>query len=614
MINDRVINELAQPLISQLISVEADLLKWIASNFDLYDSIGGSLEWKLKQLSRIGLLDNKALKIIAEGSQLSYIQIRRVIEEAGIKSVDRSTLRKAYEKGLVSKSIDNVVFNEVLSSVVQLSNNEMSLVFQEISRNVSLEYRKILDVVNLEVTQGISTYDEALKKSLNQLAQKGITSMTYQRTIKDANGNEIKVPVNYSIEGVARRTIVSAITRTANAYNEHIADELGVDYYVTSQHLGARNKGVGHVNHESWQGRVFQISTGEFERETGEGLVDGLGGVNCRHIKFAYIPDVSVIPPKKIDKDENDKLFELEQKQRGLERKVREAKKQLAMAEQLGDEEYINQSKANLRDKQKNINKFVKENGLRRDYAREQIQQDVQVQPKIETSQLNDIVPPRTVENPIITRENAIKQFKDSGFKNIDLKGLEDKPVIEMAKGSRKFDEEFPQLKGYVENLKTVNANDYDGAYRPAFNDILISNNETYDKVLIRWENERIIGVSIRGGFGYEHLMVHERTHSIEMFLNKMRHPNDWRMRFDSMRKGKISKEIIKKAYKGLGIHPTDKSLEWMRFDAISDLGSYAMSMPQEMLAQAITDAISNPNPLPFSLEVLKEVKRRLSE
>ena len=377
MINDRQINELAQPLINQLIAIETDLLKWIASNFDYYDSIGGSLEWKLKQLSRLGLLDQQAIKVIANGSKMAYNEVRNVIEQAGIKSVDVSSLRKAYELGMVSKSIDSVVFNDVIQQVLELSNNELSMVFQEISRNVSLEYRKILDVVNLEVTQGISTYDEALKKSLNQLAEKGITSMTYQRTIKDELGNEIKVPVNYSIEGVARRTIVSAITRSGNAHNEYIAQELGVDHYATSQHLGARNKGVGHVNHESWQGKVFQISNGQFERETGEGLVDGLGGVNCRHIKFAYIPNVSAPIPKKISEDENDRIYALEQKQRGLERKVREAKKQLVIAEQTQDDTYIKESRSRLRDRQKVLNSYVKANGLRRDYAREQIQKGV---------------------------------------------------------------------------------------------------------------------------------------------------------------------------------------------------------------------------------------------
>jgi len=377
MIDDKIINQFAQPLITQMIGIEADLLKWIASNFDLYDSIGGSLEWKLKQLSKLGLLDQQAIKVIANGSKMAYNEVKDVITKAGIESVDISKLRMAHEFGILPKSIDSIVFDDVINQVMQISKDEMSLVFQEISRNVSLEYRQILDVVNLEVTQGISSYDEALKKSLNRLAEKGITSMTYQRTVKDINGNEIKVPVNYSIEGVARRTIVSAITRSGNAHNTYVANELGVDHYATSQHLGARNKGDGHKNHESWQGKVFKISDGEFQRETGEGLVDGLGGVNCRHIKYAYIPNVSSPIPDKIDSKENDKVYQLEQKQRSLERKVRESKKQLVMAEQLGDEKYINESKANVKDQQKNLDKFVKDNGLRRDYAREQIQKGV---------------------------------------------------------------------------------------------------------------------------------------------------------------------------------------------------------------------------------------------
>lgn len=609
MIDDKIINQFAQPLITQMIGIEADLLKWIASNFDLYDSIGGSLEWKLKQLSRLGLLDQQAIKVIANGSKMAYNDVKDAIINAGIASVDISKLRMAHEFGILPKSIDSIVFDDVINQVMQISNNEISLVFQEISRNVSLEYRKILDVVNLEVTQGISTYDEALKKSLNRLAEKGITSMTYQRTVKDINGNEIKVPVNYSIEGVARRTIVSAITRSGNAHNTYVANELGVDHYAISQHLGARNKGEGHQNHESWQGKVFKISDGEFKRETGEGLVDGLGGVNCRHIKYAYIPNVSSPIPDKIDSKENDKVYQLDQKQRSLERKVREAKKQLVMAEALGDEKYINESKANLKGEQKNLDKFVKDNGLRRDYAREQIQRSSEDQvPKIvESVEVPQVVEP-IIDDSIKSREEAIQQFKDSGFQTISMSKIDDKTLIELANGSKKFDKEFPQLKGFVRELKQNRTKDTVGQYKSREKVINISSFYDRGTRLRGFRNDVDSGFSIKNGFGYEHVMVHERTHSVERYLTEKAYGSDYFIFVDSYNSGRVAKEITNRVFKNMGV----KVAEQIPIEKL--LGRYARSHPSELLAQAISDAISNENPLEFSLKVLEEVKRRLAE
>lgn len=376
MLTDKDISKLALPLITTFNQLELDLLLWIADRFALYSYVGGDLEWKLTQLSRLGGLDKQAINLIAEASNKSFTEVYQAIETAGIKSVDYKTYRKVFDEGQSITTIDDVVFTDVVSEVYGEVGSEMRLMYQEISKNVPTAYRRILDQVNLETTQGIYDYNTSLKKALSKLSNKGITAMTYERTVTDDLGNRIKVPVEYSIEGVARRTIVSAIVRSANAHNEKVAVDLGSEYYATSQHLGARNKGTGHVNHESWQGKYFQIANNEFARMTGEGLVDGLGGANCRHIKFAYFPGISVPIKKEVDAEENDRVYQLEQKQRRLERNVRNAKKQLQVAVRLEDKDYINESQRKVRDRQKKLKAYVdKHDELVRDYSREKIQE-----------------------------------------------------------------------------------------------------------------------------------------------------------------------------------------------------------------------------------------------
>ena len=64
---------------------------------------------------------------------------------------------------------------------------------------------------------------------------------------------------------------------------------------------------------------------------------------------------------------------ELRQRQRFLERQVRQAKRELKLAEIIGDEEMIQAKKKLLRNRQARIRKFVAEHDLTRRYDREKI-------------------------------------------------------------------------------------------------------------------------------------------------------------------------------------------------------------------------------------------------
>lgn len=373
MLNDKQINTLAKPLIDTYSKVEQELLMWIAERFSIYAYVGGDLEWKLNQLALMGGLDDKAIEIIAQLNELPFKQVYDAIQKAGIQSIDFKTYEKAYSLGATNVNINNLTFGKVIQDVYGSVNGELRLIHQEISKNTVRAYNQVLDQINLETVTGIYDYNTSLNRALTKLADKGITAQIYHRKHIDKNtGEEILIPIEYSIEAVARRTIVSAIVRSGNAHNDHVGKELGATHWITSQHLGARNKGTGHVNHESWQGVPYEADA--FVEETGEGLVDGLGGVNCRHVKFAYFPGISV-DMSKISTDDNERIYELEQKQRRLERNVRNAKKELELAKITQDEDYIKKTRRKLRQRQSKVKTFVDSHReLTRDYNREKIQ------------------------------------------------------------------------------------------------------------------------------------------------------------------------------------------------------------------------------------------------
>src|SRR5690625_7423510 len=64
---------------------------------------------------------------------------------------------------------------------------------------------------------------------------------------------------------------------------------------------------------------------------------------------------------------------ELRQKQRYYERQIRQAKRELKLAEIIGDEQTIQAKKRLVRNRQARIREFIAENDLTRQYAREKI-------------------------------------------------------------------------------------------------------------------------------------------------------------------------------------------------------------------------------------------------
>ena len=101
---------------------------------------------------------------------------------------------------------------------------------------------------------------------------------------------------------------------------------MGVDLVITSAHLGAR------PSHQLWQGQVFSRSGGgkypDFITETGYGTITGLCGINCRHSFGPYFEGMDN-PYEKFDTVENLNQYKKEQRQRTLERRIRDTKREV---------------------------------------------------------------------------------------------------------------------------------------------------------------------------------------------------------------------------------------------------------------------------------------------
>lgn len=197
----------------------------------------------------------------------------------------------------------------------------------------------MLNEVDFRVASGLQSYSSAVCEVLDRYAESGVM-------------------VNYptgsrrSLEAAVRCCIVTSMNQTAAEVTNQYIIQHGVEYVVVSQHLGARydpKNPMGVSSHDWWQGKAYKIhgsepgfpnlleSTGydiDFDVKRGV-CVDmlGLHGYNCRHSHGPWYKELGESLPE-VNREESQRRYDLEQKQRALERAIRKTKRQLLVKEQ----------------------------------------------------------------------------------------------------------------------------------------------------------------------------------------------------------------------------------------------------------------------------------------
>lgn len=373
------IDSLTQPIINIYSQIELDLIKDIAKRFDVNDEIGGTMEWQLKKLDELGMLNSDTVKTIARYSDKSEAEIYKMLEKSQFANINMSDLVRAYEQGQISVNPANIKDNSAFAEVLALSYKEMSNTYRLIqTKAIESAKQAYMDIINrayVEVATGTYDYQTSIKRAVKNMARNGISGATYNR-----NGKMIQ----YSIEATVRRDTLTAVHKLANKSSEKICDELGAEYVEISSHLGARTHPTNPIaNHAGWQGKVFKIDGSDkkypnLKESTGyPDDILGLGGVNCRHRMFPFFPGISTPNPIRFNEEENRRVYELTQKQRAMERRMRQLKKEQAAAKAIGDEETVAKLKAEILDQSNRIDNFCNENGLRRDHNRELVKEQI---------------------------------------------------------------------------------------------------------------------------------------------------------------------------------------------------------------------------------------------
>lgn len=355
-------------------SLEQEIFKLIANRLDTKGITSDNvLTWQIKMLNELHLVNEATIKLLAEATGLAKEAINKLFIDQGLKVYDESIadISKGNANPVIKPDIDQVLSGYAKQTFLDIKNTVnqtlVSTNYGEKSLTTDM-YQQIIKETTGSVIAGTKTPERALADTIYKWRDKGIKPV-----LVDKGGNE------WSLEGYVRTVVSTTSNRAFQSVRDTAAHDNGIRTFVMSSHPASREACA------SIQGKLVTDRRKSFtDKETGEyfeslynhgyGTPGGTFGINCTHIKWPYIPGVNTNNQPQYDRQESVSNGKIQQKQRASERRVREEKRKLELAKELGDEQGILKYKLSVRKYQSAVKKIVNDNNfLGRDYAREKI-------------------------------------------------------------------------------------------------------------------------------------------------------------------------------------------------------------------------------------------------
>lgn len=284
--------------------------------------------------------------------------------------------KSASELNLTPKEI------RLLESAYRRTDGEIYNITKTTAAETQKAYIEACDAAYWKVTHGVSP-SVAITEAIDEMSTAGITTVYYGKR-KD----KIEVAIARAVRtGVNQANGDITIARCA---------EMGVGYVLVNSHIGARvTKYQDYTNHSMWQGKVYKLDWtnpalakynptqqeikenkksfsffttiknyfaskvkndevyDDFIEKCGYGKMLGICGINCRHSFSPFYKDVNINTNKPINTEKNRERYELEQKQRSMERSIRNTKRRKEAFEHANPEN--DELKSQIEEKRKDI-------------------------------------------------------------------------------------------------------------------------------------------------------------------------------------------------------------------------------------------------------------------
>lgn len=359
------LERLPEPLMKIYRDLEDDIFQYICEQFKATGDANEKSIELIRQLQRGGLPLQEIEARIRKALNLTQAEFERIFDGAIERNrafyngtLDRVGLVASPVREAALQAQEAAIFAQTLG---ELQNITRSLGFavpglggKVIPGGIQETYTRILDVAAVKVQSGATGYQGAIREAIDSLAVSGLQWIDYP------TGWHNRVEVS------ARRAVMTGVNQLCAKYSEALIEDIGAEFVEVSAHRGARDKGVGPMNHRSWQGQVFHVGGPitkdgvhykDFVSTTGYGTGEGLNGYNCRHKFYGFVPGImersytdeelaNIDPPPFKFEGREYSAYDATQMQRRIETAMRTQKRKMNGYKAAGDTEAYTAAKA----------------------------------------------------------------------------------------------------------------------------------------------------------------------------------------------------------------------------------------------------------------------------
>ncbi|MBY6916045.1 phage minor capsid protein [Clostridium botulinum] len=378
------IAKLPQNIVNMYADLEEFIIQDIARRISNSGQLTGTTEQQLMIAKDLGIDIKEIEEKVADILKKSQKEVDKLFKEAAATSM--ATENELYKKARMAtfdindSELQAYITAASLQTKKEFKNITGSLGFATkkngkiVYSDVAKFYQETLDFANMQVVTGVTTRQQAVKRAVKRMTNSGLRYVNYDSgysiNVQDAINTTVRTSANQMCNKL-----------TNYGMNQNIAKE--DQYAEVSAHAGAR------PSHQNWQGRIFKVegSTSEYDNlyeATELGSAGGLCGSNCKHSYYPFIPNISVRAYSEEDLDKynsnqrksyNGKeytQYEASQRQRVIERSIRQSKREILGYQSAGLTEDMKNSQIMLQQQKKEYKKFCNSMGLQQQNERTQ--------------------------------------------------------------------------------------------------------------------------------------------------------------------------------------------------------------------------------------------------
>ena len=351
----------AELLLSPIIEF---LLKDIAMRISEAGQLTSTASYQIWRLQNLGMSQSQIKKKLKKLLGVTERELKQLLTQSAEVGYNFDLESLPHARAVPFKN--NTVLQEIVNAAVQMAQDDLSNMVQTIGfvnqdgicRPLTEAYQKASDFAFQKVATGAQDYSSAVREATRELLKKGIRTIDYESG------------VHTSIEAAVRRNVLGGLGLMQEKISQQNHDELGCDGWEISAHYASA------PDHEPIQGK--QYSDEEYEK-LNNSLLRRIGTLNCGHSAHPIILGVNSpqYSPEELEKmrQDNEKgidyegkhytMYEATQRQRKLERSIRNQKRRILVDEAAGDKERLPIDQTKLVRLQDEYARFSKAAGLR---------------------------------------------------------------------------------------------------------------------------------------------------------------------------------------------------------------------------------------------------------